>query len=288
MTDLETINTYLSDNDLRKFIGLSLTQSLGDICLPVDVVKDLVDSLDIGDFGGFGERYAGALYKQYTMHFLHDLAGKMFANEVLPNIKPVKTILDLGCGTGTLVELLLVSKKFAQVCGIDIHEYPEWKDEKLSAASFAVVEEANMSTYLKELKPDAIVLTWTLHHMDYGEQTRYAKMIADSLQAGAQLVVLEDCYSEVLKPKYGQKLHDAFMSWPVEKRQQIMAIQDWLANRILAQRGSVPMPFGYRTLEGWKELFSAAGFSVAHASYLGFPQNRDINNPQGLLVLEKR
>lgn len=177
---------------------------------------------------------------------------------------------------------------FPRVCGIDIHEYPEWKDKKLSEATFKVVEEAGVSAYLKELKPDAMVLTWTLHHMDYNEQVRYAKMIADSLTLGAQLVMLEDSYSETIKPKYGQGLHNAFMSWSVEKRQEIMAIQDWLANRILAQRGSVPMSFGYWTLEGWAELFSDAGFSVAHATYLGFPKDRDINNPQSLLVMEKR
>jgi len=286
MTDLEIINQYLVDDDLKKFIGSSLMQSLLDIGLPENFVNDLVGSLHTCNFSEFSERYKNILYKAYTIRFLHDLAGKMFVNEVLPNIQPVKTILDLGCGTGTLVELLLASKRFEEVRGIDIHKYPEWIDEKLSAAVFEVVKEADVTLYLVKLKPDAIVLTWTLHHMNYDEQARYAKMIADSLQPGAQIVFLEDSYSETLRPKYGQALHDVFMFWPIEKRQQIMAVQDWLANRILAQRDAVPMPFGYRTLEGWKELFLSVGFSVMHESYIGFPHDRDINNPQSLLVLE--
>lgn len=104
MNDLEIINKYLSDDELRRFIASGLKQSLGDIGLPKELVNDLVECLGTGNFDGFGQRYADVLYKEYTLHFLHDLAGKMFVNEVLPNIKPVKTILDLGCGTGTGVD----------------------------------------------------------------------------------------------------------------------------------------------------------------------------------------
>lgn len=66
-----------------------------------------------------------------------------------------------------------------------------------------------------------------------------------------------------------------------------MAIYDWVANRILAKREKVPMPFSYRDLEMWVSLTEKIGFTTITKRFIGFPDNRDINTPQSLLIIEK-
>jgi len=217
---------------------------------------------------------------------LNDLAAGYFARYIVPDVPPVGKVLDLGCGTGTLLKELL-KRGGTEVVGMDINSYPEWDALRKSGIRVKAVTEKNFIPFMEKELPDTVTMTWVLHHMDYIEQERYLIAMFSALKPGSRAVVLEDAYSEKLPPEKGKKLYDDFMTLSVEDRKRVMGVFDWVANRVLEQREKIPMPFGYRTLEEWQALFVKIGFTVTKTRFLGFPEDRDVNNGQSVLVAIK-
>ena len=81
MNDVKIIQNYLKDKPLKDFICASLKQSLGDIGLSSGLINNLLNSLDTMDFKDFNTKYHESLYKDFTIHFLHDIAGKLFTEK---------------------------------------------------------------------------------------------------------------------------------------------------------------------------------------------------------------
>ena len=123
--------------------------------------------------------------------------------------------------------------------------------------------------------------------MRYDEQERYLKTIFGIMKPGSKIIILEDSYSEELPPENGEDRWRAFMKWPQDDRRKIMSVYDWVANRVLAKREHVPIPFGYRTMEEWIRLCEEVGFKLNSKKFIGFPSQRDINTPQSLIIFEK-
>ena len=124
--------------------------------------------------------------------------------------------------------------------------------------------------------------------MEYDEQERYLGYIHENLKIGAKIVVLEDSYSTDLVPENGADKYKGFMEWNPNQRKNIMSVYDWVANRVLAQREKVPIPCAYRTLEEWSNILEKKGFKTVMQKFIGFPNDRDINSPQSLIVAEKK
>ncbi|MCA9485820.1 MAG: hypothetical protein KC506_03170, partial [Nanoarchaeota archaeon] len=101
------------------------------------------------------------------------------------------------------------------------------------------------------------------------------------------VVALEDSFSTELVPKEDIGVYDSFSKLSNEEKVSTMSIFDWVANRILERRDKIPIPFGYRTLEDWQALFEKIGFKVIKKIFIGFPENRDVNTPQSLIVVRK-
>ncbi len=123
--------------------------------------------------------------------------------------------------------------------------------------------------------------------MERDEQERYVGYLYKALAIGASLVALEDSYSTELPPENDIGVYDSFMKFNEDDRCKIMGVYDWVANKVLAQRDKVDIPLTYRTLEEWGKLFIDNGFSVVKKKFIGFPEKRDINTPQSLLIVTK-
>lgn len=123
--------------------------------------------------------------------------------------------------------------------------------------------------------------------MKHDEQERYIQYLHDVLATGARLVVLEDSYSIKLSPENDIGVYNSFMKFSEDNRRKIMGVYDWVANKVLAQRYKVEIPLTYRTLEEWERLFIDKGFSITKKKFIGFPDKRDINTPQSLLIVTK-
>ena len=288
----DIISKFLSDQKLADFIFSNLRQSLKSIGFSAELIADLIDSLvKIGvstfDIEKFGDTHKKELREVYTIGFFQKFVPDYFLKYVVP-ITPIGgKIVDVGCGTGILAKLYAESKNFDEVVGIDINPYPEWDMFAKSNIRFQVVKEKDFIDFLSKEQPDSMSITWTLHHMEFGEQKRFLEYIYKIMKNGSRTIILEDSYSTTLAPENGTDLYAHFTSLSLEDRTKTMSVYDWIANRVLAQRNKVPIPFGYRTVEEWEKLFAEVGFKKVSEKFIGFPENRDINTPQSIMVFEK-
>ncbi len=287
MNEHEHIKSLLENKSLRDFIFSNLRQSLSSIGFSQNLIEDLVSNLENLNVQEFGKNHSEELKQVYNVGFFQRIVPAYFSQYVVPVTPTVEKIVDVGCGTGILAKLYSESKKFQHILGIDINPYPEWGIFKNTGVDFRVIKETDFIDFLHKEKPDSIVLTWTLHHMEYEEQERYMGYIYDALKINSYVVVLEDSYSSISKPENGSELYTQFMNWEESDRKKIMSVYDWVANRVLAQREKVPIPFAYQTMEKWEELFKKTGFSIENKKFIGFPNDRDINTPQSLIILKK-
>jgi SAM-dependent methyltransferase len=281
------ISSILSDQKLYKFIASNLKQGLPSIGFSADLVKELTENLHRLDVEEFIEKHSQELDEVFTIGFFQNIVPAYFEKYVIPEIPQSDKFLDIGCGTGILISRLADIGNFKKLTGIDILSYPEWSQFSKNNIDFKIVENNNFLAFLSEYKPDSITLTWTLHHMQAEEQIEYLRRIFSNMKAGSKLVILEDAYSKIMNPENGMDKYEKFMGWDEESRKKIMSVYDWVANRVLAQRAEVPIPFGYRTMEEWISLGEQVGFKCFSRRFIGFPDKRDISTPQSLIVLDK-
>ena len=152
---------------------------------------------------------------------------------------------------------------------------------------FKIINERDFKDFLLSANFDSVVLTWTLHHMSYNKQIKYLKILYEKIKKGVEITILEDSFSKKLKPSIGLKKYHDFKQLSAKKQGLVMSFYDWVANRMLAQRSKVPIPFAYRTLEEWENLCKKVGFKIKTKRFIGFPDKRDIDTPQSLLIIKK-
>ncbi len=277
-----------SNKNLATFIKESLSSSLSSIGYSKSFLDDLLNNLENLDVKKFGLKWQDELTKIFSIGFYQNLVPKYFNTYVVPATPSSKKIIDVGCGRGFLAKRYSQDNRFGQVIGIDINTYPEWKTLQNEKVRFEVVKEDYFTEFLKKEKPDSVVLTWVLHHMKYDEQQRYLEYVQENLKTKSKIIILEDSYSTSIAPENGLKFYNKFMQWNTGDRQKIMFICDWIANRILGQKEKMPVPGTFRTLEDWSKIFEKRKFKTLVKKFIGFPNYRDINTPQSLLVVQKK
>jgi len=283
----QEIRDIVFDPKLNAFAEKSLTQSLSAIGYRKELLIELFDSLKELQCERYGELHAKELHQLHTVHFLGELAGGLFRKYVIPEVPATGKVIDIGCGTGTLIKELR-ARGSGEIVGIDIDSYPEWEELRSRGIRVEEISEEQFPAFMKAESPDAVVITWVLHHMNYVEQEHYLKVIFENLKSGSRVVILEDAYSTKCAPETGKNLYDDFMALAPDDRKRVMSAFDWIANRVLERRDKIPMPFGFRTLEEWQPLFENNGFDIVETRFLGFPEDRDVNNGQSLLVAVRR
>lgn len=281
------IQNLLINHELHDYVVSNLQSSLSSIGFSKKLINDLVLDLNNLDPWQFGQKYSNELNEVYSVEFFQRLVPQYFSRNVVPEIPASSKVLDLGCGTGILAKILVEKNKFRHIIGIDLHSYQEWELFKNPKITFKIVAEKDFFDFLSKEKPDTAVLTWVLHHMEHGEQERYIGYLYKVLTSSARLVVLEDSYSTELPPENDIGVYDSFMKFNEGDRRKIMGVYDWVANKVLAQRDKVNIPLTYRTLEEWEKLFRDNGFSINRKKFIGFPEKRDINTPQSLLIVTR-
>lgn len=284
-TDL--VNNIFSDSGKKDFITSSLRESMANLGFSDALRAELLENIDTLNISDFIAKHKDELQQIQNRHFFGELVPIYFKKNVLPEIPFGGKVLDLGCGPAILIQCLIQRGENKEIVGIDIMPNVRWEVISPQDARLEVVKESEFPPYLAKEQPDHIAVTWVFHHMEYEEQKRYLVALHKVLKSGATVVMLEDSYSETLPPESGSARYKSFMKWSREDRYKIMGALDWIANRIFSMRTTMPAPFAYRTLEDWEKISEDIGFAVIKTRFLGFPDDRDINTPQSLLVVRK-
>lgn len=286
--ETKRLQYYLTDPALRMFVGQNMQQSLASVGFSKKFTSALVGMLSsIKRYSQLQEHYGHEIDTVYLDGFFQHIVPEYFTTHVIPEIPASKKVLDLGCGTGILAERLSRQERFGSIIGLELRSYPEWETFVNSKIMFTVADKDGALKLIEEERPDAILITWTLHHMPFSQQEEYLKKLYSSVAYGTRIIILEDTYAETLPPEHGALRQKQFMQLGKADRKRVMSVYDWIANRVLAKRARVPITFTYRTMEEWKAFLEDIGFTVIHQKFIGFPSQRDINTPQGLLVVEK-
>jgi SAM-dependent methyltransferase len=285
---IEITKVLDSENqNLKEYIFSNFRQSLSDINLNANLIESLIVSVENFKIDEFIKTNESELDKLFTKGFYSGVALDNFTKYILPEIQGAKNIMDVGCGSGGLVRLISKVNREVSVIGVDIHPYAEWKEPAPENAQLIIADQLELKKLLANIKPDLILLTWVFHHMSTEEQLSYLGLIAEACSKGSRVIVLEDSYSNSLTPETGHRIYEKFIIWTEEKRQLIMAFNDWVANCVLGRRMDMPVPFTFRTMEAWIKLFERFDFQIKRSRFIGFPKERDVNNPQALFVLVK-
>lgn len=283
----ELISKLLASNRVHSYVINNLRTSLTSIGFTHKFVDELTENLGSLEVDAFRAKHLDELEEKYRIGFFQKLVPGYFKEHILPELSSCSTVLDIGCGTGILAKILGEEAHFVSVVGIDLIESPEWECFRSSKVQFRIITESNLQSFLESFSPDAVLLTWVLHHMDLDEQIRYLRQIYGALSVGSVVVLLEDSYAESRAPEHGRDIAASFFAFSAEERHDIMSIYDWVANRVLTGQAMMKIPFTYRPIEQWAVICADIGYTIEVNRFIGFPNSRDINTPQSLLVIRK-
>jgi tRNA (cmo5U34)-methyltransferase len=102
---------------------------------------------------------------------------------------PVRSILDLGCGTGETAIATLGQHPEADLVGVDS------SDDMLSIARQRLSSATFISSRLQDPLPhgpfDVVVSAFAIHHLDAGEKASLFRRVKDVMSPGGRFVMLD-------------------------------------------------------------------------------------------------
>jgi len=202
-------------------------------------------------------------------------------------------IADLGCGTGTVLELLRRKYRTSQFVGVDLS--PEMVDRCRKRFPGAEIRQHDISLPLfDDGSIDTIVLCSVMHEVfsykgyDYSAVRHTLRRCADALRPGGRLILrdgLKPAREDVVYLSFlNEKAYDTFVKfsldfvneihWQLRDSRIMLARKDameFLTKYIyeVNWKYEIKEQFGVFTLAGWVEEFRKAGLKVVHKeSYL--------------------
>jgi len=192
-------------------------------------------------------------------------------------------VADIGCGAGEISEGIIKNVSgVKKVIATDIIQYhrithPSVEFRLQSRGDRIPIESDTV---------DTVVLSYILHHIKENLQENFLQDTYRVLRDGGKVVILEDTYSDTLRPEQESKLLEKFLRLDDEEKKTVLAINDWLGNVVFRGLDMV-LPFNYKSMEEWKRHFSVTNFAITHEQFLGTPKDSFHFAPRGIFVLEK-
>lgn len=112
----------------------------------------------------------------------------------LMGLKPGDTVLDFGCGTGTLALMIKQAHPACRVEGIDIDpQILEIARRKARSRHLTVEFTAydGMTLPYGNESFDIVVSSYVVHHLSHGDKTRLFREISRVLESGGRLFILD-------------------------------------------------------------------------------------------------
>ncbi len=192
----------------------------------VPLVKSIAKGLNLA---------VGRTAGKMVSYALRNRSEKIFA-QIEPFIDPGSTVLDLGCGKGTVGKLIADRKG----CHVALGDVIDYNDTELPFFKF---DGRNMLFADNEL--DHVLLLTVLHHCDNPIQ-----LMKEALRMANKNVI-------VIESVHFNRLH-----------MELNKFVDWFVNHVLVNP-DMNLPFNFLTPTTWVLLFEKLGGKVVHMEHLG-------------------
>lgn len=174
-------------------------------------------------------------------------------------------VLDLGCGDG--LTSLALSRHGYRTALTDVLDY---RAESARQLPFAPMPDPRLIPY-PDGSADSAMLLAMLHHVAARD---LLPLLAELRRVSRRVIVEEDSFAPPADlPRWGNQSEDllaAFTALPVEDQLRYLMFVDTFANAITQGLPQMHMPFNFKPVGEWQELFAGQGFVVRNTLMLGF------------------
>lgn len=153
--------------------------------------------------------------------------AEALAHQLSQHLDEGDTVLDVGCGNGTIAALIHKQKPGSKVIGIDVHPRP--------SCGIPCTLYDGKTIPFPDRHFDSVILVDVLHHTDDPRA-----VLAECSRVARKHILIKDHYCD--------------SRWSY----RVLAFMDWVGNRAW----NVRLPYHYLSREEWKELFTKLSLDV--------------------------
>jgi len=176
-----------------------------------------------------------------------------------------RTVLDLGCGTGTLLEALQSRLPSARLLGIDpASDMIEVARQRLQGPLVQLQEGSAHDLSFESESLDLVVSNFALHHLSHDDKRACAREIARVLCPGGRFVFGDQYVRRMGGPDDPDWLRDILSIFTDKAKYYLdaasperMLLQVKLLPRFLTMDGELPV-----TVDFWLDALTTAGLSA--------------------------
>jgi SAM-dependent methyltransferase len=149
------------------------------------------------------------------------------ADALAARIPPNETVLDIGCGDGSIAHAILERRPDLSITGVDVHLRP--------MTHIPVIDYDGSTLPFPDGSFDAVCLIDVVHHTDDPQ-----RLLSEAARVSRDLILIKDHVAE------------GFLAEPTLK------LMDWVGNA----RHGVRLPYNYLTRADWYDHFRRSGVTV--------------------------
>jgi len=217
-------------------------------------------------------------YKWYK----HEHKLKIKAEQLAPYISG-ETYCDIGCGGGDLVAYLKnYHPHFREYTGIDVLD---WRTDGLKyKINFQLLDFSKPDARSTQ-QYDMATCIAVLHHI--GNTNESLQLFLTNVQSAInkngrllieedvilpldELAVNNDYNSQAKLLAENQSLFAEYLAMTREEQKSVLTIIDLLANSLVVGVPNMVFPFGFKSIEDWKNIFINSGYSIENVIIHGF------------------
>jgi ubiquinone/menaquinone biosynthesis C-methylase UbiE len=177
-------------------------------------------------------------------------------------------ILNVGCGDG-------IYSKFFVEQGYDVSmtDVIDFRDASTYKIPFRQMKNTKVIPFDDKCVGTTIILS-VLHHInaeDIETILKEAKRVSKK-----RVIVEEESFGiQENKNEFAAKIDSdkrlkEFIAKPIEEQIQYMKLLDYFSNVVIMRVPNMNFPFGYKTINEWRKLFSELGFLTVETILIGF------------------
>lgn len=203
---------------------------------------------------------------------------------IIKNELKGKTFLELGCGENYLGWIITKRCFIKKYIGTDVYLHKDiLRNEKLDFRK----QKNAIDIPVRNESIDTLLIIDMIHHVDKNSQEKFLKEGFSKIKSGGLAIIIEYTFSNKNKSYYEKRFAIRFQNLSLKQKFMTMEIIDWIGNCLIRRR-KINMPYAYRTMEQWNDLFKENNMCLIKSRYLGFLTKLFHPGPYSLFVLAKK